>query len=72
MCGVVFGPDGREYRSIAELRGIWPTLVYDPQYGEIDEEACLCQIDIRATAKANRAHGEYDPAFGDFQIEDEP
>lgn len=69
MCGVVMESDGREYQTVAELRAIWPVLVQGGHYDrELHEDACLCQIDIQASAAANNARGKYDPDFGGFVL----
>ena len=45
--------DGHEYETVAELRAVCPKIVADEHYGSVDEQSCLCQVDLPATARAN-------------------
>jgi hypothetical protein len=45
--------EGKWYDSVASIRNILPVLVKDDFYDTIDEESCLCPIDVEKTAKEN-------------------
>jgi len=44
----------QEYDTVRELRTIAPVLIPDNHYSEpLDDDACLCQVDLEATAAKN-------------------
>lgn len=58
--------DGKDYNTVAKLRAVMPNgLVrcshYQPE-PELVEDACLCQLDLEATARLNGYEAERDEA----------
>lgn len=52
MCVALDTPQG-SVQTVGELRRLWPRLVPAPRYRQLDEEACLCQVDLEASARLN-------------------
>src|SRR3990167_4757304 len=53
MCYEVTYKD-QTYETVRELRLIASVLVEDPRYAlPLDDDACLCQVDLEATAAQN-------------------
>lgn len=52
MCAIVRYSD-KEFETVGELKGICPILIKDKSFDYIKDDQCLCQLNLRATAKVN-------------------
>lgn len=72
MCTLVNTPDGDSIGTVAELRRICPVIIPSlpgrAGYEPLIEDACLCQVDVAATAAANGIEVRHDRTFDEFWI----
>lgn len=68
MCQILKLPD-REIETLGDLKALWPTLVRHEYYRDIpvNNDSCLCPVDLIKTAEANGARAEHD-GQGDVEV----